>query len=60
MKVRLVRPLVAKIAHLDTVAIEAINPPGTATSGYHPDFKEPMVAKPDLLEPESTCTRSRL
>jgi len=46
MKVRLVRPLVAEIAQLDTVATEAIDPPGAAASGYDPDFKEPVLASP--------------
>jgi len=47
MKVRLVRPLVAEIAQLDTVATAAVDPPGTSSSGYDPDFKEPVVAAPD-------------
>lgn len=46
MKVRLVRPLVAEIAQLDTVATAAVDPPGTTSSGYDPDFKEPVVASP--------------
>lgn len=47
MKVRLIRPRLAEIAQLDTVATEAVDPPGTSTSGYDPDFKEPVLASPD-------------
>jgi len=56
MKVRLVRPLVAEIAQLDTVATEGIDPPGTITSGYDPDFKEPVLASPS---PEGTGVSQR-
>jgi len=47
MKVRLVRPLVAEIAQLDTVATAAVDPAGPAIWGYDPDFKEPVVAAPE-------------
>ena len=46
MKVRLVRPLIAEIAQLDTVATGAVDPPGAAVSGYDDDFKEPVLAGP--------------
>ena len=44
MRVHLVRPLIAEIAQLDTVATAAHDPPGPAVSGYDPDFKEPVLA----------------
>lgn len=48
MKVHLVRPLIAEIAQLDTVATAAVDPPGVATSGYDDDFKEPVLAAPAI------------
>ena len=46
MKVNLVRPLIAEIAQLDTVATASLDPPGPAVSGYDPDFKEPVLSGP--------------
>lgn len=56
MKVRLVRPLVAEIAQLDTVATSVVDPPGPPSFGYDPDFKEPVVAASD---PEGLGTSQR-
>jgi|SRR3989339_529451 len=51
MKVKLVRPLIAEIAQLDSVATAAIDPEGPASSGYDPDFKETVLAarEPDAM-----------
>jgi hypothetical protein len=49
MRGRLIFPFVAELARLDTLGTAAADPdgPGPATSGYDPDFKEPVLVDED-------------